>query len=113
MFNESETFSKMKLYLDDFISERGWDKYRTPKNLVMALSVEVAELMEIFQWLSAEESQDVKDDPETRAAIEEEVADVLSYLVQLAGKLNINLEKCFWEKTKKNELKHKKQKACC
>ncbi|NRA89715.1 MAG: nucleotide pyrophosphohydrolase [Simkaniaceae bacterium] len=104
-----EAFTDMKVYLDKFISDRGWDEFRNPKNLVMALSVETAELTEIFQWLSPDEAENVKYDLEKVEAIEEEMADILSYLIQLAGKLDIDLEKSFWKKTKKNEIKHQKQ----
>lgn len=106
MSNEEKKYLEIKSYLDAFISEREWDKYRTPKNLIMALSVEVSELMEIFQWLSPEESESLKSDSKTMLAIEEEMADVLSYLIQLAGKLDIDLYESFWRKAKKNELKH-------
>ena len=113
MSHEEKTFSEMKLYLDKFIEDRGWDEYRTPKNLVMALSVEVGELVELFQWLSPEDSENLKHDPKAILEIEEEIADVLSYLIQLSGKLGIDIYKCFWRKTKKNELKHKVKKVCC
>ena len=103
---ENEPFDEMKKYLDGFIKERNWDKYRTPKNLCMALSVEVAELTEILQWLNEKESLELTDDPTSMKKIEEEMADILSYLVQLAGILKIDLKKAFWEKTKKNETKH-------
>jgi len=103
----NETFEQMKIYLDQFIRERNWDHYRTPKNLAMALSTEVGELTELFQWLSEKECAEIHRDLTKMKMIEEEMADVLSYLVQLAGILNIDLAKAFWEKTKKNELKHK------
>jgi dCTP diphosphatase len=99
-------FEKMKRYLDDFTHERKWEKYRTPKNLCMALSVEAAELTEIFQWMDAEQSLEAKNDEKTKQHIKEELADVLSYLVQIAGVLDIDLNAAFWEKTKKNEKKY-------
>lgn len=97
---------KIQAYLNHFAKERNWEKYRTPKNLSMALSVEVAELMEIFQWMNSEESFQVRKDPKTLSAIQEELADIFSYLVQIASLLEIPLEKAFWEKTKKNERKY-------
>ncbi len=97
---------KIRDYLDHFAEKRGWQKYRTPKNLSMALSVEVAELVEIFQWMENEESLQVQSDEKKMQAIKEEMADILSYLVQTASVLNIDLEKAFWEKTKKNEAKY-------
>lgn len=96
----------MKEYLDHFIHERNWDKYRTPKNLSMALAVEVSELMEIFQWIDGDESKRITNDPQKKEEIEGELADILSYLVQLAGMLKIDLYEAFWKKTTKNEQKH-------
>lgn len=104
---DNEIFKKMERYLDSFIVKRNWEKYRTPKNLVMALSSEVGELTELFQWLSDEECKDIKHDSLKIKRIKEEMADVLSYLVQLAGILKVDLASAFWEKTTKNEEKHR------
>jgi len=65
-----------------------WDQYHTPKNLIMALSVEVAELMEHFQWLGLEESQKLS--RQTLGKVREEIGDVLIYLLRLADKLGID-----------------------
>ena len=72
----------------------------------MALSVEAAELVEIFQWMTPEESAHITKDPVAFQAIQEELADILAYLAQIAHILNINLEQAFWEKTKKIEKKY-------
>lgn len=72
-----------------FSDERGWDQYHAPKNLVMALMVEVAELMEHFQWRTAEESLQL--DSESLQEVRLELADVLIYLVRLADRLDIDL----------------------
>jgi len=63
-----------------FAAERDWDQFHSPRNLAAALSVEAAELLEPFQWLTDEQSRDLP--PETRAAVEQELADVLLYLVR-------------------------------
>jgi len=75
--------------LREFARERDWEQFHSPKNLAMALSVEVAELMEVFQWLTEEESKQLP--PEALAAANEEMADVLLYLVSLSDKLGIDL----------------------
>ena len=68
-----------------FIEERDWQQFHSPKNLAMALSVEVAEIVEHFQWLSEEQSRNPP--PETLAELREEIGDVLIYLTELAEKL--------------------------
>ena len=75
--------------LRDFASERDWDQFHSPKNLAMALSVEVAELVEHFQWQTEEQSRQPA--PEVLAAVREEVADVLLYLIRLSDRLGIDL----------------------
>jgi dCTP diphosphatase len=74
--------------LRDFAAERDWDPFHSPKNLAMALSVEAAELLETFQWLTEEQSRRLS--PEALAAASDEVADVLLYLVRLSDKLGID-----------------------
>ena len=71
-----------------FIEERDWEQFHSPKNLAMALSVEVAEVVEHFQWLTEEQSQDLS--PEKLAEIREEIGDVMIYLTELADKLGID-----------------------
>ncbi|HZX79384.1 MAG TPA: nucleotide pyrophosphohydrolase [Lysobacter sp.] len=72
-----------------FARERDWEKFHSPKNLAMALTVETAELLEIFQWMSEEQSRTL--DEARRGAVESELADVLLYLIQLADRLDIDL----------------------
>jgi dCTP diphosphatase len=71
-----------------FIRERDWEQFHSPKNLAMALSVEVAEVVEHFQWLTEEQSQDLS--LEKLAEIREEIGDVMIYLTELADKLGID-----------------------
>lgn len=75
--------------LAEFAAERDWEQFHTPKNLVMALSVEAAELMEHFQWLPGEDSSAL--DPQALAGVREELADVFLYLLRLADRLGIDL----------------------
>jgi dCTP diphosphatase len=79
---------KLQKNLAQFVKERNWEQFHSPKNLVMALSVEAAELVEIFQWMEEEKSWDV--DLATRKHIEEEIGDVMIYLTMLAGKFDID-----------------------
>ncbi len=90
--------------LRDFCAERDWHRYHTPKNLVMALSVEAAELVEHFQWATPEES--VALSGEKRAAVADEVADVLIYLTELADVLGIDPIAAARAKIVKNAAKY-------
>lgn len=74
---------KLQTEIEHFIHDRHWNKFHSPKNLAMALSVETAELVEIFQWLSPAESYHVSS--ETRKHIEEEIGDIMIYLTTLAA----------------------------
>jgi dCTP diphosphatase len=71
-----------------FIAERDWEQFHSPKNLAMALSVEVSEIVEHFQWLTEDQSQDLS--PEKLAKVREEIGDVTIYLTELAEKLGID-----------------------
>ena len=78
---------KINKKLKKFSGDRDWDKYHSPKNLAMALSVEVSELVEIFQWLDGEESK--KLDNKTINLVKEEVADILIYLLRFSDFFDI------------------------
>jgi NTP pyrophosphatase (non-canonical NTP hydrolase) len=89
--------------LREFARERNWEQHHTPKNLVMALSGEVGELADLFQWLTAEESRSFTHDPERRAAVEMELADAFQYLLRLADVLEVDLEKATWKTIERNQ----------
>ena len=74
--------------LKKFAAERDWEQFHSPKNLAMALSVEAAEIVEHFQWLTQEESRNL--DPQKLEEVQEEIADVLIYLTELAATLGID-----------------------
>ncbi|WP_229348548.1 nucleotide pyrophosphohydrolase [Streptomyces sp. UNOB3_S3] len=86
-----------------FAAARDWQRFHTPKNLVAALSVEASELVEIFQWLTPEQSARVMEDPSTSARVEDEVADVLAYLLQFCEVLGIDVLAALSAKIDRNE----------
>ena len=94
-----------------FSAERDWDQYHSPKNLVMALTGEVGELTEVFQWLSEAQSKSVATNPDTATAVREELADVALYLVRLASVLGVDLNEEVTLKLQKNALKYPADKA--
>jgi dCTP diphosphatase len=87
-----------------FADERDWNRFHSPKNLCMALSVEAAELLEHFQWLTEEESRALRDD--VKAKVAEEIADVQIYLVRLADKLGVDLDAAVRTKLELNRRKY-------
>lgn len=94
-----------------FAREREWEQFHSPKNLSMALAAEAAELMENFLWLSPEASRDAVRDPRRRAAIEEELADVLIYALQFANQAGIDLASAIASKMAVNARKYPVEKA--
>lgn len=92
--------------LRKFAEDRNWDQFHSPKNLSMALAAEAAELLEIFQWLTEEQSKDIVNSEKEIAKVREEIADVFIYLVRLADKLNIDIEKEVLAKIAINEKKY-------
>ncbi|WP_093798560.1 nucleotide pyrophosphohydrolase [Streptomyces sp. Wb2n-11] len=91
--------------LAQFAAARGWGPYHTPKNLAVALSVEASELLEIFQWLTPEESARVMEDPRSAHRVTDEVADVLAYLLQFSEVLGIDVLAALAAKIDRNELR--------
>jgi len=92
--------------LAKFADDRDWNQYHSPKNLSMALAVEAAELMEIFQWLKEEESRSITKDSDRMTHIAEEIADIQIYLLRLADILNLEIENEVLRKIKKNAGKY-------
>ncbi|GAB3626785.1 pyrophosphatase [Pandoraea terrae] len=97
--------TRLEAALHQFADERDWHRHHTPKNLAMALSVEVAELVEIFQWQSEAESQAVMQSPEARH-VEQELADIALYLVRLSSVLGVDLNRAIEEKLVLNARKY-------
>ncbi|MFC5805848.1 nucleotide pyrophosphohydrolase [Streptomyces formicae] len=91
--------------LAGFAAARNWEPYHTPKNLAVALTVEAAELVEIFQWLTPEESARVMDDPRKAHRVADEVADVLAYLLQFCEVLGVDALAALSDKIDRNELR--------
>jgi len=97
--------------LDSFANERDWAQFHSPKNLVMALTGEVGELNELFQWLTEQQSKDLTNDPQGKQRVAEELADVLFYLVRTASVMGIDLNQASVEKLAANEKKYPADKA--
>ena len=97
---------QLAMALRSFAAERDWDQFHTPKNLATSISVEAAELLELFQWSRGQKGWDEVADPSIRAKIEEELADILLYLIRFADKAGIDLEAIAERKIASNEKKY-------
>ncbi|OZI37246.1 nucleotide pyrophosphohydrolase [Bordetella genomosp. 10] len=97
--------------LEQFAVARDWAQFHSPKNLVMALTGEVGELTEIFQWMTEAQSCAAGKDPRTAQAIKDELADVQLYLVRLASVLGVDLNEAVRQKLQKNARKYPVDKA--
>lgn len=97
-------FNTLRDQLRLFAEERDWDQFHTPKNLLMALTGEVGELCEQFQWLTDAESKTL--DGHLREDVADEIADVQIYLIRLADKLDIDIAGAVTEKMAKNAAKY-------
>lgn len=106
MADEKTTIDELKRLVARFVAERDWRQFHTPKNLSMALAIEAAELMEHFQWLLPEESRAVGQDASKRAAVGEELADVVCYALAMANELGIDLSDALGDKMSKNARKY-------
>ena len=100
---------KWKQKLNKFVDDRPWREFHNPKNLVMNLAGEAAELMEIFTWCNTEESRNIHKDPKTLEHIRHEIGDVLMTVIMLSDELNINLSEALQEKLLHTEEKYPPQ----
>ncbi len=104
-----DDFDSIKRRVRQFVAERDWDQFHSPKNLSMALIVEAAEMVEHFQWLTEEQSSDLS--PEKLAEVELELADIQIYLISLAEKLKLDLVVAVDRKLALNEQRYPVDKA--
>jgi len=95
---------ELKGRVREFVAERDWERFHSPKNLAMALSVEASELVELFQWLTEAESAAL--DAEKRQRVADELADVLWFLVRIADRLDIDLLEASGRKLTANAAKY-------
>ncbi len=101
----------LKEKIREFNVERDWDKFHNPKDLLIALVSEVGELAECYRWLSDAELSKIHSDPAKKKKVEEEIADVIIYLIILSYKTDIDIFKVIEWKIEKNREKYPIEKA--
>jgi NTP pyrophosphatase (non-canonical NTP hydrolase) len=103
--------SDLRKLLARFVQEREWEQFHSPKNLSMALAVEVSELMEHFLWIDGEASRSVCNDPAVKEQVADELADVACLLLTLCNNLGLDLSTAIERKVAKNVLKYPVEKC--
>ena len=102
--DQQTNVAALRSMVEHFVSERDWQQFHSPKNLSMAMSIEAAELMEQFQWITTDESR--VPDEERLANVTEELADVLCYALAIANELDIDVASAMKNKMVKNRKKY-------
>ena len=108
MADSSSELDRTVERLREFAAARSWGRFHTPKNLATALVVEAAELAEVFQWLTPEESMDVMSSEDSAFRVRDEIADVLAYLLQIADVCGVDPVAALNEKIDRNEIRFAK-----
>ena len=91
MSDNKTTIDELRLIVESFVDERDWKQFHSPKNLAMSLAVEVAELMELFQWLSLDQAQELMKAGDIRENAIDEIADIVIYTLAFCNKNNIDI----------------------
>jgi NTP pyrophosphatase (non-canonical NTP hydrolase) len=104
--DDQTTVSQLRQEIAAFIREREWEQFHDPKNLSMAIATEAAELMEHFRWIKNDPSRELMKDPDTRAEIAEELADVLAFALSFANAAGIDVTSTLRAKMLKNAAKY-------
>jgi NTP pyrophosphatase (non-canonical NTP hydrolase) len=108
--DNNTTVAELRKLVADFVAERDWSQFHSPKNVSMALAIEAAELMEHFQWLTTDASRRLANDPQKLAEVGEELADVVGYSFALANELGLDISSALRTKMVKNAEKYPAEK---
>ncbi len=100
------TLQEIKARIKQFIKERDWEQFHSPKNLSMSISIEAAELMEHFQWLTTEQSKKLLKKENKRTEIEDELADIAIYIIDFCNLFGIDIERSIIKKLEKTARKY-------
>ena len=106
MTDTDATIASLREMVRQFVDERDWHQFHSPKNLSMSLAIEAAELMEHFQWISTEDSRAVAYDGNKLQAVSDELADILCYALAIANELSIDVDTAVRTKMVKNQEKY-------
>ena len=103
--DDTTTVQDLKTVVENFVEERDWAQFHSPKNLSMALAIEASELMDLFKWKTVEEAQEEMKDKLLEDATDE-LADIMIYSIAFANRNGIDIAKAVTSKTEKNKAKY-------
>ena len=103
MTDDTMTLAQLRQRVAQFVADRDWEQFHTPKNLSASIAIEAAELLEHFQWLTDEQAAAVMQDEEKLAAVADEMADVIIYTLSLANALDVDVSEAVMGKLERNE----------
>lgn len=104
--DKDTTVDTLRRAVEDFVSDREWKPFHSPKNLSMSIAIEAAELMEHFQWLTTEEATVATTEPQERAAVADELADIVIYCLSLSNALDLDVSSAVMDKLHLNERRY-------
>lgn len=105
------TLDKLKSIVQTFCEDRDWDQFHSPKDLAIGVITEAAELLEIFRFQSDEQALELLENSQLKEEIEDELADVLFFLLRFSQRFDVNLTKAMLRKIEKSEKKYPVEKA--
>jgi NTP pyrophosphatase (non-canonical NTP hydrolase) len=105
MTDATTTVGSLRSDVREFVAERDWERFHTPKNLAMSIAIEAAEILEHFQWFDVAESAERVANAEIRAEVGDEMADVAIYLLSLANSMELDLSAAVRAKLARNEVR--------
>jgi len=109
--DSTATVESLRQMMREFVAERQWQKFHTPRNLAASISIEAAELLEHYQWLTEPQAAEKSaQDPAFRHAVGEELADVLMYCMSLANALDVDVSQIVAAKMQRNRAKYPPEK---
>lgn len=106
MNDKTTTLAELKQLVEGFVAQREWQPFHDPKNLSCSIAIEAAELMEHFQWFRSDQLHEIKQDSQKMVEVQEELADILAYVVSFASTMEIDLAAALEDKMRKNETKY-------
>lgn len=109
MSEEEDVIARLQQRILNFVRERDWEQFQTPKDMALSLSLEASEVLEHFQWKNEREVQEYL--AKNKAAVGEELCDCLYWILLMAHRFGLDLEQAFEQKMQKNERKYPVEKV--